>query len=81
MVKDDDEISPILLRLARLVSGTQAPVNGVQSMIESAAPEGLCADPRVHAAWALYFSKFITAYKKQVTMPPPPRPSLPTDNV
>ncbi|CAM9843061.1 unnamed protein product [Ascophyllum nodosum] len=43
----------------------KAPVNGVQSMIESAAPEGLCADPRVHAAWALYFSKFITAYKKQ----------------
>ncbi|CAM9842799.1 unnamed protein product, partial [Ascophyllum nodosum] len=43
----------------------KTPVDGVQSMIESATPEGLCADPRVHAAWALYFSKFITAYKEQ----------------
>lgn len=44
----------------------QEPVNGEQRMIESAAPEGLLEDPRVHAAWALFFSKFITAYKEQV---------------
>ncbi|KAG5187979.1 Glucosylceramidase, family GH30 [Tribonema minus] len=34
-----------------------------QSMIESSYPQGLLDDPRVKHAWALYFSKFISAYK------------------
>ncbi|CBN79893.1 Glucosylceramidase, family GH30 [Ectocarpus siliculosus] len=41
------------------------PKDGVQSMIESALPQGLLADPGVHAAWALFFSRFISAYKEQ----------------
>lgn len=55
---------------------TQTPVAGTQSMIGSAVPRGLLADPRVHAAWALFFSKFITAYKELVSLdyPGPPRP-------
>lgn len=36
-------------------------------MIQSAVPQGLKADDRVHAAWALFFSKFITAYKNLVS--------------
>lgn len=35
-------------------------------MIESAMPQGLLEDERVHAAWALFFSKFIEAYKDLV---------------
>lgn len=35
-------------------------------MVESAIPEGLLPDPRVHAAWAHFFSRFISAYKAQV---------------
>lgn len=35
-------------------------------MIESAVPQGLLEDERVHAAWALFFSKFIEAYKDLV---------------
>lgn len=54
----------------------QTPVAGNQSMIGSALPQGLLPDPRVHAAWALFFSKFITAYKELVSLdhPRPPRP-------
>lgn len=35
-------------------------------MVESAEPEGLLPDPRVHAAWALFQSRFISAYEAQV---------------
>lgn len=49
--------------------GEQEYRNGKQSMIESAMPQGLLADPRVHAAWALFFSKFVTAYKNLVSEP------------
>ncbi|CAN0470097.1 unnamed protein product, partial [Ectocarpus sp. 12 AP-2014] len=42
----------------------QEPKDGVQSMIESALPQGLLPDPGVHAAWALFFSRFISAYKE-----------------
>ncbi|CAN0322490.1 unnamed protein product [Hapterophycus canaliculatus] len=45
----------------------KTPLNGKQSMVESAVPAGLLADPKVHAAWALFFSLFITAYKEQVS--------------
>ncbi|CAN0251052.1 unnamed protein product, partial [Ectocarpus fasciculatus] len=41
------------------------PKDGIQSMVESASPQGLLADPGVHAAWALFFSRFISAYKEQ----------------
>lgn len=44
----------------------QEPLDGVQSMVKSASPQGLLPDPRVHAAWALFFSRFISAYKEQV---------------
>jgi len=44
------------------------PVNGSKSsMLGSATPGGLKDDPRVKASWALYISKFITAYKKKVS--------------
>eukprot|EP00903_Cladosiphon_okamuranus_P018045 g16606.t1 len=43
----------------------KVPKHGVQSMIESASPQGLLPDPRVHAAWAHFFSRFISAYKAQ----------------
>jgi glucosylceramidase len=33
------------------------------SMIRSAWPQGILDDTRVKQAWALFFSKFITAYK------------------
>ncbi len=46
----------------------QEPIDGVQSMIKSATPEGLLPDPRVHAAWALFFSRFISAYQEQVVV-------------
>lgn len=32
------------------------------SMLGSVTPNGLRDDPRVHSSWALYISKFITAY-------------------
>lgn len=41
------------------------PVNGVQSMLGSAYPNGLLDDPKVKASWALYISKFIQAYADQ----------------
>ncbi|CAN0313435.1 unnamed protein product [Scytosiphon promiscuus] len=44
----------------------KVPMNGKQSMIESAVPAGLLPDPNVHAAWALFFSRFISAYHAQV---------------
>ena len=37
------------------------PVNGVQSMLASAKPNGL--DPKMQRPWATYFSKWIDAYK------------------
>jgi glucosylceramidase len=42
----------------------KVPVNGSQSMLSSADPSGLIADPRVQSAWAKYISKFITSYAK-----------------
>jgi glucosylceramidase len=41
------------------------PVDGKASMTGSATPNGLLDDPRVHSAWALYISKFISAYFKK----------------
>lgn len=57
-----------LRRCARLRARVcvQTPLNGAQSMIESAVPQGLLPDPNVHAAWALFFSRFISAYKELV---------------
>jgi hypothetical protein len=40
----------------------KVPVNGVQSMLGSAQPNGLIATPEVLSSWALYFTKFIEAY-------------------
>ncbi|CAM9698451.1 unnamed protein product, partial [Choristocarpus tenellus] len=42
----------------------KVPRDGEQSMIKSAWPQGLLDDPRVKEAWALYFSKFISAYSQ-----------------
>ena len=38
---------------------------GNRSMLSSAQPDGLAHDEKAHAAWALYFSKFASAYEAQ----------------
>lgn len=38
--------------------------NGIPSMLGSEQPQGLSENPKIQAAWALYFSKFIEAYEK-----------------
>ncbi|KAH8048216.1 glucosylceramidase [Aureococcus anophagefferens] len=38
---------------------------GNRSMLSSAQPDGLAHDEQAHAAWALYFSKFASAYEAQ----------------
>ena len=41
----------------------KVPVNGAQSMLGSATPNGLIATEQNMLTWANYISKFITAYK------------------
>jgi glucosylceramidase len=43
----------------------KTPVKGVQNMTGSSVPHGLMDDPKIKAAYALYLSKFITAYEEK----------------